>query len=365
MRGMVEDVGVPRERDRHPARQPQPAPARGVRQRTSSTRRTSTGSPRGRCASPATTPARCRACRRATTSSSARSTSCGGRGARSRCGRTPITHHLRRAGVTTMLVSDHPHLFETGGENYHTDFSAWEYVRGHEGDPWQTAPDPSWIGAPGAAGARGLDPPPLRHDAGRGSATRPTSPGRGRWPRRPRGSRDSAGRTIASSCSSTSSIRTSRSTRPSRGRRATTPTGTGRTRRSGRRTRSARVAEGRSSPSARRAHIRANYGAKLSMIDHWFGGVLDAIDAQDLWDDTAVIVCTDHGHYLGEQRHLRQARRAGLRALGHIPLLSSWPGVDAGRGRRADDERRPARDAVPTCSASTPEHRTHGARSSR
>ena len=25
-----------------------------------------------------------------------------------------------------MLVSDHPHLFEVGGENYHTDFSAWE-----------------------------------------------------------------------------------------------------------------------------------------------------------------------------------------------------------------------------------------------
>ena len=47
-----------------------------------------------------------------------------------------------------MLVSDHPHLFETGGENYHTDFTAWDYVRGHEGDPWRTCPDPSWIGAP-------------------------------------------------------------------------------------------------------------------------------------------------------------------------------------------------------------------------
>ncbi len=35
----------------------------------------------------------------------------------------PITQRLRRAGVTTMLVSDHPHLFEVGGENYHTDFS--------------------------------------------------------------------------------------------------------------------------------------------------------------------------------------------------------------------------------------------------
>ena len=36
------------------------------------------------------------------------------------------------------------------------------------------------------------------------------------------------------------------------------------------------------------------------MIDHWLGRVLDALDRQGAWDDTAVIVCTDHGHYLGE-----------------------------------------------------------------
>ena len=60
----------------------------------------------------------------------------------------PITASLRRAGVVTMLVTDHPHLFETGGENYHIDFTAWDYQRGHESDPWRTRPDPSWIGAP-------------------------------------------------------------------------------------------------------------------------------------------------------------------------------------------------------------------------
>ena len=60
----------------------------------------------------------------------------------------PLTVPLRRAGVTTKLVSDHPHLFEVGGENYHCDFTAWDYQRGHEGDPWQTRPDPSWVGAP-------------------------------------------------------------------------------------------------------------------------------------------------------------------------------------------------------------------------
>ena len=85
----------PRQRRRGAARQPEPAPARRLRRR-----RVRHAEPRplrapGRCASPSTTPARCRACRRATTSCAARSTSCGGRGARSRSGRTPITRPLR------------------------------------------------------------------------------------------------------------------------------------------------------------------------------------------------------------------------------------------------------------------------------
>ena len=67
----------------------------------------------------------------------------------------PVTRALGAAGVTTMLVTDHPHLFETGGENYHTDFFGWEYLRGHEGDAWRTCPDPTWMGAPARPAARG------------------------------------------------------------------------------------------------------------------------------------------------------------------------------------------------------------------
>ena len=73
-----------------------------------------------------------------------------------------ITYDLRRAGVTTMLVSDHPHLFEIGGENYHTDFTAWQYVRGHESDPWRTRPDPTWTGTPALPAEPGVRAPPVR-----------------------------------------------------------------------------------------------------------------------------------------------------------------------------------------------------------
>ncbi len=147
-----------------------------------------------------------------------------------------ITATLRRADVTTMLVSDHPHLFETGGENYHSDFSAWDYLRGHEGDPWRTCPDPSAFGAPtitnaadggwflaiNSASPTGRSVGATTTTAAPGSAPRRTSPGRARWRRRRRGCGISHRHTIDGCCSSTSSTRTNRSTPPSRGRRCTT-----------------------------------------------------------------------------------------------------------------------------------------------
>ncbi len=88
---------------------------------------------------------------------------------------------------------------------------------------------------------------------------------------------------------------------------------------------------------AQARQIRNNYGAKLSMIDHHFGTILDELDAQDLWDTTAVIVCTDHGHYLGEERTAGAPGDDSVsdlwgkpmvpqfEPLGHTPLMIHWP----------------------------------------
>ena len=69
-----------------------------------------------------------------------------------------------------------------------------------------------------------------------------------------------------------------------------------------------------SKPSGKDKHIRCNYGSKLSMIDYWFGKVLDALDAQNLWNDTMVILCTDHRHYLGEKDIWGKTWRTTVRA---------------------------------------------------
>jgi len=47
-------------------------------------------------------------------------------------------------------------------------------------------------------------------------------------------------------------------------------------------------------------HMRKEYAALLSMCDHYLGKVLDLMDELDLWKDTLLIVCTDHGFLLGE-----------------------------------------------------------------
>ena len=81
-------------------------------------------------------------------------------------------------------------------------------------------------------------------------------------------------------------------------------------------------------------HIRDNYGSKLSMIDHWFGRLLDAVETRGLWDSTAIIVCTDHGHYLGEVRDGNDIWGKPMvpqfEPLGHTPLLIHWPGSPGG-----------------------------------
>lgn len=48
--------------------------------------------------------------------------------------------------------------------------------------------------------------------------------------------------------------------------------------------------------------IRSQYYAKVTMVDRWFGTLLDTLDTLSLWDDTAVIVTTDHGHDLGQRK---------------------------------------------------------------
>ena len=241
----------------------------------------------------------------------------------------PITASLRRAGVVTQLITDHPHLFEVGGENYHTDFTAWSYERGHESDAWKTRADASWLGAP---------------SFGRGHTHYDNS--RGFF----KGEEDFPGpRTMQATARW---LLEDAPVHRAQGERFflfvdefdphepfDTP---------------ARWADRYDDtwegdhlvwpPYAIDAikegvltdrdavQVRAQYGGKLSMIDHWLGKVLDSLDATNAWEDTVVVLCTDHGHYLGDKDVYNRDvwGKPGIpvyKPLGHIPMLIAWPGV--------------------------------------
>jgi arylsulfatase A-like enzyme len=44
---------------------------------------------------------------------------------------------LKESGVYTHLVSDHFHYWEDGGATYHNRYNSWEFSRGQEGDRWK------------------------------------------------------------------------------------------------------------------------------------------------------------------------------------------------------------------------------------
>jgi hypothetical protein len=49
-----------------------------------------------------------------------------------------------------------------------------------------------------------------------------------------------------------------------------------------------------------------------------------------MWDDTLFILCTDHGHYLGERDLWGKPAVPQYETLGHTPLMIAYPGVSAG-----------------------------------
>jgi arylsulfatase A-like enzyme len=267
-----------------------------------------------------------------------------------------VTWDLRRAGVTTMLVSDHPHLFETGGENYHVDFGGWEYLRGHEDDPWRTRADPSWVGAPTVAGPweRAYD---VARTWFRDEADYPgprTMAAAASWldgelaaPRRD----DERFLLVVDEFDPHEPFDV-----PSPWAERYDPAWDGPRMIWPPYARSATEA-GLSEREGR--HLRSQYGAKLSMIDHWLGRVLDVVDRRDAWDTTAFVLCTDHGHYLGERGLWGKPSVAVQPELGHIPLLVAWPGATAG----TNDALTTTVDLHATlCEVfgAEPAHRTHG-----
>ena len=207
---------------------------------------------------------------------------------------------LRENGVYSHLITDHQHYWEDGGATYHNRYSSYEFVRGQEGDLWKGhVDDPFEI----PEYTRGL----AAHDKAAADALQLW---RQDWINRSyMDSSEKQSQTIvfdlglefmrtnAAADNWYLQIETFDPHEPyfsheeykklyphdyEGGHFDWPPYG--------------RVKE----PPEMVEHIRYEYAALLSMCDAQLGRVLDLMDAQQMWDDTLLIVCTDHGFLLGE-----------------------------------------------------------------
>jgi arylsulfatase A-like enzyme len=227
---------------------------------------------------------------------------------------------LGAAGIHTHLASDHPHYWEDGGATYHTRYTTWEFFRGQEGDPWKGVVADS---APGdSANARMLrqDEVNRRYMATEAehSQTRTVDAGihfletnveADQWllqielfdPHEP---------------FFASEEYRARYRHDYDGPKFDWPG-------------YQKVTE----PAEQVDHARLEYAALVSQCDHSLGRVLDFMDAHDMWDDTMLLVNTDHGFLLGEHGWWAKSVQPWFNELVHLPMFL-WDPRSAGQDTR-------------------------------
>jgi arylsulfatase A-like enzyme len=226
---------------------------------------------------------------------------------------------LRKQGIFTHLLTDHDHYFELGGENYHTSFNTWEFFRGQENDPWVSQVDaqavPEHMGQLSRQNWANRSRQ-VREEEFSGPQTAQAAidwleanRGTDNWflqvemfdPHEPfyctEKYRQMYGDTWDGPLFDWPSYR--------------------------------EVSE---SPAAIE-HIRKCYAGLLTMTDHWVGRIFDVLDAQRLWDDTLVILTTDHGTMLAEHGYWMKNYMPLYCEIVRIPLILHLPGGE-GAGTR-------------------------------
>ncbi len=72
-------------------------------------------------------------------------------------------------------------------------------------------------------------------------------------------------------------------------------------------------------------HIRKRYAALLTMTDKHFGKVIDKLKELNMFDDTLIIVTSDHGYFLGERQLFGKNYMHSYNEVAAIPLFVRDP----------------------------------------
>lgn len=212
----------------------------------------------------------------------------------------PIARRCRELGAVTQLTTDHYHYWENGAHGYIEHFDGCDMIRGHELDFWKTEPrvdEPDWV--------RAIN----RHRPGWGS----------RYYRNVahfRGEEDFFAPTVFRRAAEWLDANHGQESfflqiesfdvhepfhvpEPYRSM-YTQDLDPGYTCWPPYQDEQKRLAFLRGTSMAELEYIRAQYKGKVTMLDRALGQVWAAMDRQDLWDNTMVILTADHGHELGE-----------------------------------------------------------------
>ena len=221
---------------------------------------------------------------------------------------------LKNHGIYTHLVTDHQHYWEDGGATYHYRYNSFEFVRGQEGEPWKGVVGPVDISAETS-----------------GESNHPRDMWRQDWVNRsyihsendmPQAQTFRLGMDFINRNAGednwflqleTFDPHEPFFTQPAykdlyphayHGPHFDWPPYS-------KVTQSPEMVE----------HVRKEYAALLSMCDHYLGEVLDLMDKLDLWKDTMLIVCTDHGFLLGEHDWWAKIVQPFFNEVAHTPLF--------------------------------------------
>ena len=82
------------------------------------------------------------------------------------------------------------------------------------------------------------------------------------------------------------------------------------------------------------AKVRANYMALVRFCDEQLGRLLDFLDKNSMWEETTIILTTDHGFMLGEQDWWGKLRMPFFNEIAHIPLIIHDPNTPGSWGKR-------------------------------
>jgi len=218
---------------------------------------------------------------------------------------------LTEAGLKTCLITDHANLFATGAGNYHHYFTGYEFIRGHGHDHWETrdvndpAPAYSWIHS---YRRNVTHRTPIEREEQSFAAR--TLSAAGQW------LDNNAGKPFFLMVDEFDPHIPYDPPEPYRSMYSDDQS------------------ELPLSPHGKVAFddplaklTRARYAGKLTMVDKWLGRVFDRVD----WENTVVILTTDHGEECGEHGLLGKGHGFNYPEYSRIPLLVHLPGGRTGK----------------------------------